>query len=86
MSTKNKATTDESIGRPGPWREGRFQQSGEDLDNDVAPDQPLDSKNPVKTPAEAKVTPGPVSTPVHLDEYTAGAGAPSDADEKPKRR
>jgi len=86
MSTKNKATTDESIGRPGPCREGRFQQSGEDLDNTVAPDQPLDSKNPVKTPAEAKVAPGPVSTPVHLDEYTTVAGKPSDADVKPKRR
>ena len=86
MSTKNKATTDESIGRPEPWREGRFQQSGEDLDNTVAPDQPLDSKNPVKTPAEAKVAPGPVSTPVHLDEYTAVAGKPGDADKQQKRR
>jgi hypothetical protein len=85
MSTKNKATTDESIGRPGAWREGRFQQSGEDLDNAVTPDQPPDSKNPVKTPAEAKVTPGPVSTPVHLDEYTAVAGKPGAADKKPKR-
>jgi hypothetical protein len=77
-STKNKGTTDESIGRPGPWREGRYQQAGENLDNAVAPDQPLDSKNPVKTPAAAKVATGPVSTPVHLDEYTAVAGKPRD--------
>ena len=85
MSTKNKATTDESIGRPGPWREGRFQQSGEDLDNTVAPDQPLDSKNPVKTPTERKVPREPVSTPVHLDEYTAVGSKPSDGDAKLKR-
>src|ERR1700681_1531390 len=61
MPAKNKGTTDESIGRPGPWQEGRYQQSGEDLENSVAPDQPLDSKDPVKAPADAKVPDGPVS-------------------------
>jgi hypothetical protein len=70
MSTKNKGTTDESIGRPGPWREGRYEESGEALDNSVQPDQPLDSKNPTKTPDAAKTRQHPVSTPVHLDEYT----------------
>jgi hypothetical protein len=70
MASKNKGTTDESIGRPGPWREGRYQQSGEALDNSVEPDQLPDSKNPVKVPADAKIPQQPVSTPVHLDEYT----------------
>lgn len=33
--TRAKATTDEAIGRPDPWREGRFQQSGQELDQSV---------------------------------------------------
>jgi hypothetical protein len=85
MSTKSKGTTDESIGRPGPWREGRYQKSGQALDNSVAPEQPLDSKNPVKAPSEAKGSPGPTSTPVHLDEYTAVGGKNKSGDEKRKR-
>jgi hypothetical protein len=78
MSNKSKATTNQSIGRPGLWREGRYQQSGESLDNSVAPDPPLDSKRPLDE-APPKVASGPVSTPVHLDEYTAPV-------RKPKRR
>jgi hypothetical protein len=77
MATKNKGTTDESIGRPGPWQEGRYQSSGEALDNSVEPDQPLDSKTPAKVPTDAKLPHQPVSTPVHLDEYTQ-------TDSKPK--
>ena len=85
MAAKSKGTTDESIGRPDAWKEGRYQQSGAALDNSVAPDQPLDSKNPVKTPTERKVPREPVSTPVHLDEYTAVGSKPSDGDAKLKR-
>jgi hypothetical protein len=82
MSEKDKGTTDDAIGRPAPWREGRYQQAGEALDNSVAPDQPLDSKNPVKLPADEKIAPGPVSTAVHLDEYTAVGGQPHDTQAK----
>jgi hypothetical protein len=71
MPRKNKATTDESIGRPGPWREGRYQRSGQSLDQSVAPDPPHDSKLPLDASLPAKTPPGPVSTPVHLSEYTA---------------
>jgi hypothetical protein len=85
-TTNDKGTTDDSIGRPGPWREGRYQQAGEALDNSVAPDQPLDSNNPVKLPAEGRISPGPVSTAVHLDEYTAVGGEPPDAGGKRKHR
>lgn len=35
----------------------------------MAPDPPLDSKRPLSE-APATVPSGPVSTPVHLDEYT----------------
>jgi hypothetical protein len=31
----SKGTTDEDIGRPGPWREGRYQQGGQPLDQSV---------------------------------------------------
>ena len=71
MAVKSKGTTDEAIGRPGPWREGRYQKSGQSLDDSAAPEQPLDSK--ADAPEEPKVVPGPVSTAVHLDEYTTTA-------------
>jgi hypothetical protein len=61
MSEKDKGTTDDSIGRPALWREGRYQQAGEALDNSVAPNQPLDSKNPMKPAAAEEISPGPVS-------------------------
>jgi hypothetical protein len=79
MPRKNKGTSNESIGRPGPWREGRYEKSGQSLEDSVAPDPPLDSKRPLDE-APAKVPSGPVSTPVHLDEYTAPVVP------KPKRR
>jgi hypothetical protein len=79
MSEKDKGTTDDDIGRPGPWREGRYQQAGEALDNSVAPEVPLDSKNPVKLPAAEKISTGPISTAVHLDEYTTVSSKPVDA-------
>ena len=66
MPTEDKGTTDESIGRPGVWREGRYQQSGEALDNSVTAEQAA---------SEPKIAHQPVSTPVHLDEYTTVDGA-----------
>jgi hypothetical protein len=65
VPTKDKATTDESIGRPGAWREGRYQQSGEALDNSVTAGEAA---------SEPKIAHQPVSTPVHLDEYTTVDG------------
>jgi hypothetical protein len=82
MSEKTKGTTDESIGRPGPWREGRYQKSGQPLEDSVAPEQPLDSKS--DAPAEPKVVPGPVSTPVHLDEYTTVSEKPGGSGKRKK--
>ena len=70
MSRKSKATSNESIVRTGPWREGRYQKSGQSLTDSVAPDPPLDSKRPLDE-APAKVESGPVSTPVRLEEYSA---------------
>jgi hypothetical protein len=84
MPEKDKGTTDDAIGRPGPWREGRYQQAGESLENSVAPEEPLDSKNPVKLPAAEKICPGPVSTAVHLDEYTTVGSEPPDAQDQRK--
>jgi hypothetical protein len=86
MSEKDKGTTDDSIGRPALWREGRYQQAGEALDNSVAPDQPLDSKNPHKPAAAEEIAPGPVSTAVHLDEYTGGGDTHRIAPAKRKPR
>jgi hypothetical protein len=69
MPKRNKGTTNESIGRPGPWREGRYEESGQPLEDSVAPDPPLDSKRPLNE-APAKAPSGPVSTPVTLEDYT----------------
>jgi hypothetical protein len=68
--SKDKGTTDESIGRPVQWREGRYQQAGQSVEESAAPDEPLDAKNPSAASGKAKITPGPKSTAVHLDEYT----------------
>jgi hypothetical protein len=55
---KDKATTDEDIGRPGPWREGRYQKPGDPPDQSVQT-PPGTSPNPDTT----------VSTPVTRKDY-----------------
>ena len=56
--TGDKGTTDEDIGRPGPWREGRYQQR----------DKPVDQS--VQTPpGTAPRHDAPVSTPVTRKDY-----------------
>jgi hypothetical protein len=45
----NKGTTDEDIGRPGPWREGRYQRRGQKADQSVkTPPGPRDPAPPSK--------------------------------------
>ena len=83
--TKDQGTTDDSIGRPGPWREGRYQRRGQSLEDSVAPDHPLDSKRPLDAPTPPQIPEGPVSTAVHLDEYTSVGAKPPSAKTKPKR-
>ena len=50
----SKGTTDEDIGRPGPWREGRYQQGGQPVDRSVRT-PPRTSPNP-DAPASSPVT------------------------------
>ena len=55
---ESKGSSDESIGRPKHWREGRYQQPGKSVDGSVV------------TPAESNDrTPGPISTPVTQKDY-----------------
>jgi hypothetical protein len=55
---KAEGTTDACIGRPGPWREGRYQQGG----------QPPDQS--VRTPPGTSPNPdAPASTPVTRKDY-----------------
>jgi hypothetical protein len=82
--SKDKGTTNQSIGRPGPWREGRYQRSGQSLDESVEPEQPLDTKRPIDAPSAPKIPHSPRSTAVHLDEYTATGAKPDAGDTKPK--
>lgn len=49
---ENKGSSDESIGRPKQWREGRYQQPGQSIDDSVkAPDKGSDgSTDRISTP------------------------------------
>ena len=51
-----KGTTDEAIGRPGPVREGRYQQKGQPLEQSVQspPGSVPDPDKPVSTPVTRK--------------------------------
>jgi len=55
---KSKGSSDESIGRPKEWREGRYEQPGKPVDRSV--------KNPSQ---KADRPPDTVSTPVTKDDY-----------------
>jgi hypothetical protein len=56
--SKSKGTSDEAIGRPKPWREGRYQQPGKSVDETV------------DTTAKPKQQPeAPKSTPVTRKDY-----------------
>lgn len=60
----SKGSTDEAIGRPKEWREGRYQQPGKTVDKSVSDDPQTGSE------------PEPVSTPVTRKDYE-GTAAPS---------
>jgi hypothetical protein len=56
--SETKGSSDEDIGRPGPWREGRYQQPGKPVDESVI------------SPSErTEGTTDPVSTPVTRKDY-----------------
>jgi hypothetical protein len=66
----SKGTTDEDIGRPGAWTEGRYQSPGQPLDQSVLP--------PQETPPDPKK---PVSTPVTRQDYVF-AGEPTEGNSR----
>jgi hypothetical protein len=45
-------STDESIGRPAGWREGRYQRSGAPVDQSVTPPASSRANRPKSPPAE----------------------------------
>jgi hypothetical protein len=69
---KSEGSADEDIGRPGPWKEGRYQQPSQSVDQSVS------------TPAGTSPNPDDrVSTPVTRKDYESSesepaAGTPSD--------
>lgn len=68
----SQGTSDEAIGRPGPWREGRYQSPGNPPDQSVLT-PPGSSPNPD----------APVSTPVTRKDYELpGEEAHTDGDGK----
>jgi hypothetical protein len=65
-------STDENIGRPGPWKEGRYQGPGRSVDQTV------------KTPAGTLPNPDKrVSTPVTREDYESPDAAPADGHSEP---
>jgi hypothetical protein len=53
--SKTKGSSDEAIGRPDEWREGRYQRGGHSVDRSV--EQPLNTDEPrdvVSTPVTQK--------------------------------
>jgi len=64
--TRTDGSTNEDIGRPGPWKEGRYQQPG----------QPIDQS--VRTPAGTSPNPDtPASAPVTRKDYEFPDSAPT---------
>jgi len=52
--TPSNGSTDESIGRPGPWREGRYEQADKPVNDTVI--TPPRTKPAVKQPESTPVT------------------------------
>jgi hypothetical protein len=70
--TTSKGSTGEAIGRPGPWKEGRYQRPG----------QPIDES--VRTPDGTSPNPDqPASTPVTRKDYESADSAHADDDSEP---
>ena len=64
---ESKGSSDESIGRPKEWREGRYQQPGKPVDRSVI------------TPADSKDrSADPISTPVTQKDYEQRKALPVD--------
>ncbi|MGD0494085.1 MAG: hypothetical protein ABSC32_21375 [Steroidobacteraceae bacterium] len=66
-STARTGASDESIGRPANWQEGRYQQRGQPIDQSV--------NKPSETAAEPHDTVG-TQTPPATGRNNAGAGRP----------
>jgi hypothetical protein len=64
--SSDKGSSDESIGRPAQWREGRYQQPGKPIDKSVR--IPADERNP---------SDDPVSTPVTRRDYEQRKSLPA---------
>jgi hypothetical protein len=83
--SNEKGSSDESIGRPAEWREGRYQQPGKPIDESVrTPADEVDrSDQPVSTPVtrrdyeQVKTSPAPRATPADcsLSRWNVGSGA-----------
>jgi hypothetical protein len=65
-STTPKGTSDEAVGRPAPWREGRYQQPGKPVDQTVnnpsedgAPHDTVGTQTPPDPGAGARAEPKP---------------------------
>jgi hypothetical protein len=69
-SAEPSGTSDQAIGRPGPWQEGRYEQDGEPVDQSV-----------ITPGGDAAAFRDDVSTPVTREDYEGKTGGT-----KPRRR
>jgi hypothetical protein len=65
---EGKGSSDEAIGRPAQWREGRYQQPGQPVDQSV--------NNPAQTDAEPTDTVGTQTPPAAKRDKSAGTQPP----------
>jgi hypothetical protein len=54
MSSESEGSSDEDIGRPGPWREGRYQEGGKPVDDSVTKEPPARPQQPQSKPVSKK--------------------------------
>jgi hypothetical protein len=53
-NTDKDGSSDQDIGRPGVWREGRYQQPGGEVDESVTKEPQALPKKPVSNPVSEK--------------------------------
>ena len=54
MNKETEGTSGEAIGRPGPWKEGRYQEDGKPVVETVTKEPQAKPQEPVSTPVTRK--------------------------------
>ena len=73
--SKTKGSSDEAIGRPDEWREGRYQRGGHPVDRSVDKSSETDhARDTVSTPVTEKDYSQPQKPPAHPEAGSTSKG------------